>query len=147
VSDNPLAGDTPIDFTQISPKQAGEALAQMTKDYRKDNPAPLTPDGATAELAKIAMAPAAPGAVDGGLSPYKTQVASEALAAIGFPDQGVKNILAEKKYAPEVVAHARLERDRALSDDVFVKKYLQGNHEAVHWLTGLIHIIGGEAAP
>jgi hypothetical protein len=141
-TDNPLSGDTPIDFTQISPKQAGEALAQMTADYHKTNPPPLTPDGATAELAKIALAPPAPAAVDGGLSPYKTQLATEWLTEIGFPPEGAKFTAdGTKKYAPEVVAHARLERARALSDDAFVSKYLQKNHEANHWMHILNTII------
>jgi hypothetical protein len=28
-TDNPLSGDTPIDFTQISPQQATEALTRI----------------------------------------------------------------------------------------------------------------------
>jgi hypothetical protein len=168
-TDNPLAGDTPIDFTQISPKQAGEALAQMTKDYHAANPdaMPETPAEATAALAAMAKTPLPPitdpiGAALAGelrndvftttspdapmLSPYKLNETVNALREIGFPDAGVRRIIEGTPTTKEEVEWARIEKERALSDDAFVKAYLSGSRRERHWLTGLDAILAGGVA-
>jgi hypothetical protein len=79
------------------------------------------------------------------LSPYKWNETVNALREIGFPDAGIRRIIEGTKTSAEEVAWARVEKDRALSDDVFVKNYLSGSRRERHWLTGLDAILASGA--
>jgi hypothetical protein len=164
-----LSGDTPIDFTAISPKQASEALARMKEDYASKNPDayPDTPEEAgqaLAAMAKNSLPPIADpvGAALAGelpngifttsspdalmLSPYKLNETVSALREIGFPDAGVRRIIEGTPTTKEEVEWARVEKERVLSDDGFIKAYLSGSRRERHWLTGLDAILAGGVA-
>ena len=169
-TDNPLSDGTPIDFSQISPKQAGEALARMTADYAKGNPADplrMSPERATASLEQMAKGAKSSevdpiGAALKGelktdvmttspadapmLSPYKLNETVGALRSIGFPDSGVEFILRNKTVTAADVVWARGVKDRMLTDPEFVKRYLGGTPADRHYMAGLDYILSADIA-
>jgi hypothetical protein len=80
------------------------------------------------------------------LSPYKLNETVAALRETGFPDAGVRRIIEGTPTTKEEVEWARVEKDRALSDDGFIKAYLAGSRRERHWLTGLDAILAGGVA-
>jgi hypothetical protein len=159
----------PADVSQLTPAQAGEMLRRMSGDPGK-RPLPTDPHQMTREeagkaLERMAKTPlpsvdpvgdAIAGKLQNDvmvtstpespmLSPYKLNETVNALREIGFPDAGIRRIIEGTKTSAEEVAWARVEKDRAISDPEFVKRYLGGNRKERHWLTGMDAILAGGA--
>jgi hypothetical protein len=159
----------PPDVSLLTREQASTLLDQMTKDHVAANPdlLKLSPEQADQALQQMAKAPPAQvadpiGAALKGelrndvmmtstlespmLSPYKLNDVVSTLREIGFPDAGIRRILEGTKCTAEDVAWARREKDRVLSDQGFIKKYLEGSRAERHWMTGLDALLSAGAA-